>query len=275
VLVVWGSPVGDESTYRDILMPSGLPVFRTFRNAVTAARAYFDYHAFRQRYRSPFDKPVVRRSPAAAVARASLRPDEASSMAVLSAYGIPVPQHVVATSAREAVAAAERIGYPIVAKICSPTILHKSDAGLVRVGLSSGRDVRAVFGEFTAAAPTADGVLISECVTGGVECVVGVAQDELFGPVVMLGLGGVLVEVLGDVTFRVPPFHRSEAAVMVEELKGARLLRGHDARALVDVIMKVQRLALDLAGDISELDINPLLVMKSGAVALDALVVPC
>jgi acyl-CoA synthetase (NDP forming) len=277
VLVVWGSPVGDEDTYQDILLPSGLPVFRTFGNAVTAAKAYFDYHHFRHHYRSPFEKPVTRRSPAAAVARASLRPDEASSMQVLSAYGIPVAQHGVATSRQDGVRIAESIGYPVVAKICSPTILHKSDAGLVRVGLRSAREVRAVVDEFTAAAPDADGVLIGEQISGGVECVVGVAQDQLFGPVVMLGLGGVLVEVLGDVTFRVPPFHRSDAVAMVDELKGAALLRraGADVRALADVIMKVQRLAVDLAGDISELDINPLLVRPSGAVALDALVVPC
>jgi acyl-CoA synthetase (NDP forming) len=130
------------------------------------------------------------------------------------------------------------------------------------------------------AAPDADGVIISELITGGTECVVGVAQDELFGPVVMLGLGGVLVEVLGDVTFRIPPFGRADAAAMIDELKGAALLNRRqspaDRKALVDVLMKVQRLAIDLSRDLAELDINPLLVRPAGqgAVALDALVVP-
>src|SRR5262249_17961530 len=119
-------------------------------------------------------------------------------------------------------------------------------------------------------------------VTGGVECVVGVSQDELFGPVVMFGLGGVFVEVFEDVTFRVPPFDRDEAERMVREVKGFALLEGArgtkpaDVKALVDTIMKGQRLGVDQAGTIDEIDINPLVVRPrgKGAVALDALVIP-
>jgi acyl-CoA synthetase (NDP forming) len=124
-----------------------------------------------------------------------------------------------------------------------------------------------------------DGVLVCETVEGGVETVVGVSRDPLFGPVVMVGLGGVFVEVLRDVSFRVPPFDRDEAGRMVRELEGFRLLEGTrgqkpaDIGALVDVIMNVQRLAMDLAGHVRELDINPLIVRPRGAVALDALVV--
>jgi acyl-CoA synthetase (NDP forming) len=281
VFVIWGSPVGDEDTYRDILLPGGIPVFRTFGNAVGAATAYFDYHRFRARYRSPFDKPVLRPSPANAKARsAGIAPDEFSSMGVLAAYGIPVPRHELAKTAKEAVAAAERIGYPVVLKACGADILHKSDLGLVRVGLTSPKHVRATFDELMAKAPTADGVLVSELIGDGVECVVGMTYDELFGPVVMAGLGGVFVEVLKDVAFRVPPFDKTEARRMVEELQGLPLLQGARGRAkadigaLVDVIMKVQRLAVDLAADVAELDINPLVVRPRGAVALDALIVP-
>ena len=278
IFVVWGSPVGDEVAYQQILLPSGVPVFRTFANAVQAAKSYFDYHRFQRSYRSPFIRPTLRPSKAADQARQHLRQDEASSMLVLQAYGIPVPRHQLVTSPREAVAVAERIGFPVVAKICSPTILHKSDAGLVRVGLRDSREVRATYRDFTAAAPDADGVIISELLSGGTECVVGVAQDQLFGPVVMLGLGGVFVEVLGDVTFRVPPFGRGDAAAMINELKGAALLKLNksDLKALVDVLMNVQRLALDLSHEVAELDINPLIVRPAGlgAVALDALVVP-
>jgi acyl-CoA synthetase (NDP forming) len=116
-------------------------------------------------------------------------------------------------------------------------------------------------------------------VTGGVETLVGISNDPLFGPVVTVGLGGIFVEVLGDVTFRVPPFHREEAQRMIDELQGAAVLRGVrgakpvDEHALVDTIMKVQRLALDLADDVAELDVNPLVVRARGVVALDALVV--
>src|SRR5262249_6072050 len=124
-----------------------------------------------------------------------------------------------------------------------------------------------------------DGVVVCETVEGGVETAVGVSRDPLFGPVVMVGLGGVFVEVLRDMSFRVPPFDRGEAGRMVRELKGFPLLDGArgqkpaDVGALVDVIMNVQRLAMDLAGDVRELDINPLIVRPRGAVALDALVV--
>jgi acyl-CoA synthetase (NDP forming) len=276
VFAIWGSPVGDEAAYRDILLPSGIPVFRTFANAVTAARAYFGYHGFRSRFRP--SSLAARKSAAAKMARPFVRSDEDSSMAVLSAYGIAVPTHEVATSGAEAAKIAGRIGYPVVMKICSPTISHKSDAGLVRVGVRNGREVKDVFSSFMARAPDADGVMISELVTGGVECVVGVARDELFGPVVMLGSGGVLIEVLRDVTFRVPPFSRRDAQEMIGEVMVARQLQrqGSDRAALVNVLMKVQRLALDLADEVVELDINPLLVrsMGLGAVALDALVVP-
>jgi acyl-CoA synthetase (NDP forming) len=122
-------------------------------------------------------------------------------------------------------------------------------------------------------------VLVSELVTGGTETVLGVTYDPLFGPTVMFGLGGVFVEVLDDVTFRVPPFDRAEARRMVTELKGSPLLTGArgqpaaDVGALVDAIMRLQRLAVDLAGEVAELDINPLVVRPKGAVAVDALVV--
>jgi acetate---CoA ligase (ADP-forming) len=278
VFVVWGSPVGDEEAYRDVLLKSDVPVFRTFANAVTAAKAYFDYHAFRNRYRSPFAKPVLRPSPAANAGRELLRGDEATSMRLLEAYGITTPRFEVATSPKEAGKIAELFGGPVVMKILSPEILHKSDRGLVRVGVEP-EGAKKVFKRFMEEAPDADGVIVSELVSGGVETVVGISQDDLFGPVVMFGLGGVFVEVLKDVTFRVPPFGKDEARRMLDEVQGAALLEGvrgrpkADRTALVDVIMKVQLIAMDLHNELAELDINPLLALPTGAVALDALVV--
>ncbi|MBV8160865.1 MAG: acetate--CoA ligase family protein [Acidimicrobiia bacterium] len=279
VFVVWGSPVGDEPAYREILLRSDLPVFRTFANAVTAARAYFDYHAFRTRYRSPFARPVTRASPAARSGRGLLRGDEATSMRLLQEYGIATPRFEVATSPKEAAKLAEAYRGPVVMKACSPEILHKSDRGLVRVGVPTPEEARKVFKKFMKEAPDADGVIVSELVSGGVETVVGVSQDDLFGPVVMFGLGGVFVEVLGDVTFRVPPFGKDEARRMLSEVQGAALLSGArgepraDHTALVDVIMRVQRMAMDLHAELAELDINPLAALPHGAVALDALAV--
>jgi acyl-CoA synthetase (NDP forming) len=168
-------------------------------------------------------------------------------------------------------------------KASSPGLAHKSDLGLVELGIASAAAVRAAYETLTRRARRGgarlDGVLVSETVTDGVEALVGMTRDPLFGPVVTVGLGGVLVEVLGDVAVRVPPFPRAEAERMLDELQGAALFGGVrggaavDRNALVDVIMKVQRLAMDLAADISELDVNPLVVRRRGAVALDALVV--
>lgn len=289
LFVVWGSPDSADPVYTDVLLQSQLPVFRTFQNCVRAVSAWFDYHQFASHYRSPFEKPVTRRSKGAARARELLaRPGTLSELAskqVLTAYGIPVTRDVLAQSAAEAARAAESIGFPVVMKVSSAALPHKSDHGLVRVGIGSSSEVKRAYKELLKSAEVADpsaaveGVLVSEMVTGGVETVVGVSRDELFGPVVMFGLGGVFVEVFEDVTFRVPPFDRDEANRMVREVRGFQLLEGRrgrpkgDVRALVDVIMKVQRLAIDNADVLAELDINPLVVKPKGAIALDALAV--
>ena len=289
ILVVWGSPDGSDPVYTDILLKSQLPVFRTFHNCVKAARAWFDRQEFEQRYVSPFDKPVTRRSNAAsgtdALFTSGQAMSELDSKQLLQAYGIPVTDDRLVTSAAEAARAASSIGYPVVMKVVSADLPHKSDLGLVEVGLGNPTEVKRTYVELIERAQTAskkahiDGVLVSEMVTGGVETVVGVSTDELFGPVVMFGLGGVFVEVFEDVTFRVPPFDKNEANRMVREVKGFKLLEGARGRkrakvnGLVDVIMRVQRLAVDHADHLAELDINPLSVGPDRVVALDALAI--
>ncbi len=295
VFVVWGSPVGDEEAYRKTLLESSVPTFRTFTNAVMAATAYFDHHRFIAGYKSPFAHPVRRASPAKAKAMSIIAPkgvrpargtalSEQDSKALLRAYGIALPKERVVSSPGEAAKAAKRIGFPVVMKIVSADILHKSDLGLVAVGVRDEDDARRTYKRMLTvakkAAPTArlDGVLVAETARG-IETVVGIAQDDLFGPVVMFGLGGVFVEVLGDVTFRVPPFTNNDATAMLDELAGAALLKGvrgqpaADRGALVDALMKMQHLAVDLSGEVAELDINPLLAGPHGVVAADALVV--
>lgn len=270
ICVVWGSPLGNEAAFTDILLPSALPVFRTFGNCVKAVAAYFTYHRFADRYRPPV--PV---EPAAGLVSGSL--SEHGAKQVLSAVGIPVTRDLLVQTADEAVRAADEIGYPIVLKACGPTLEHKSELGLVKVGLRDADEVRAAAaGMLEQADPAWEGLLVSELIAGGVETVIGIAQDELFGPVVMFGLGGVHVEVLKDVTFRVPPFDVDEARRMIAEVKGYPLLDGvrgaapADVDALVDALVKVQR----LAGEVAELDINPFVVREHGALALDALIVP-
>jgi acyl-CoA synthetase (NDP forming) len=298
IFVVWGSPVGTEPAYTEVLLPSTLPVFRTFANCVGAVRAYLNYWAFIDRYRSPFldaatePRPALRKVRRLVDGAAPGEPlSEPDSKRVLAAYGIKSSRDVLCTTAAEAVRAAKGLGYPVVLKAVSAALTHKSDLGLVTVGVANATEVRATFADLMRGATraagrhgTVDGVLVCEQVQGGVEMVVGVAPDPLFGPVVMCGLGGVFVEVLGDVSFRVPPFGRDEAERMVRELHGFPLLAGArsakpvDLDALLDVIMNVQRLAMDAAGPeepdgIAEIDINPLVVRPRGAVALDALVV--
>jgi acetate---CoA ligase (ADP-forming) len=292
IFVVWGSPVGTEPAYVETLLESRLPVFRTFANCVRAVRAYLDYWTFVARYESPFDDAPTKPLAAAKKARSVLAAapagtalSEWSSKQVLRAYGIKTTDDVLCQSEAEAVKAAKATGFPVVMKVASPDLPHKSDAGLVKIGVASPKEVRAAYADLLAGAKRADrkarieGVMVNEMVGDGVETLIGISHDPLFGPVVTVGLGGIFVEVLHDVTFRVPPFHRDEAQRMIDELQGAAMLRGVrgakpvDEPALVDTIMKVQRLALDLADDISELDVNPLVVRSRGVVALDALVV--
>jgi len=292
VFVVWGAPAGTDDTYYKRLLDGGLPVFRTFHNCVAAVKSYADYWTFAARYRSPFADAPREPLPAARKARkllADVKPGEAlsewNSKKLIRAYGIKTSHDELCASAAEAVRAAKSIGFPVVMKVSSPDLLHKTEAGVVQVGVASAAEVRIAYDALLRKAKKADrnaridGVMVCEMITGGIDTLIGVSTDELFGPVVTVGLGGILVEVFGDVTFRVPPFDEDEARRALEELQGYKLLQGVrgrppvDVDALVDTVMKVQRLALDLAGDVRELDINPLVVRPRGAVALDALVV--
>ncbi len=298
VCVVWGSPVGTEAAYRSTLLGSSrVATFRTFGNCVRAVRAYLDHHRFARAYRSPFEDAPRTPSPSYRKAQALLRPgqqlSEHAGKQLLRAYGIRVPREQLCTSAAGAVRAAAQVGYPVVMKASAPQLAHKSEYGLVRVGLTSASQVRDTYRELVdltrAEEIELDGVLVCQMVDPGVEMVVGIGQDELFGPTVTVGLGGVLVEVLRDVTVRVPPFGEEQARAMLGELRGAALLDGvrgrppADVDALVEVILRVQRMALELgaapgsegAGSLAELDINPLVVLPrgQGAVALDALAV--
>ncbi|MER6063513.1 acetate--CoA ligase family protein [Streptomyces sp. NPDC001792] len=290
VCVVWGSPVGTEAAYREVLLGSSrVATFRTVGNCLKAVRAWLDHHAFASGYRSPFDEAPRTPSPSFRKAEALMRPgrqlSEHGAKQLLRAYGIRVPREQLVTSAAAAVRAAAQVGYPVVMKASGAQIAHKTELGLVKIGLTSASQVRDAYRELTDIARyegvSLDGILVCQMVEQGVEMVLGMTHDDLFGPTVTVGLGGVLVEVLHDSAVRVPPFGEDQARAMLTELRGRALLDGvrgrppADRDALVEVILRVQRMALELGEHIAELDVNPLMVLPrgQGAVALDALVV--
>jgi acetyl coenzyme A synthetase (ADP forming)-like protein len=194
---------------------------------------------------------------------------------VLAAYGVPLPKSVLAKNSDEAVAAAETIGYPVVMKIASPDILHKTDIGGVKLNLASASDVRDAFDlivyRTTRHLPDATiwGCQVQQMVKGGKETIIGMNRDPQFGPLLMFGLGGVYVEALKDVTFRVAPIDRREAREMLSEIRAYNLLRGvrgekpSDLEAIADTLVRISQLVMDFP-QIVELDINPLLVFPAG-----------
>ncbi|MFG1949053.1 acetate--CoA ligase family protein [Nonomuraea sp. NPDC048826] len=286
IVVAWTSPIRDDD--HRALCEAGIPVFHSFRTAVKGIRAMADFWALHRGYRSPFADVPREPSPAAAVARERLTPgstlDEVAAKDVLGAYGIPVVAETVATSPDEAVTAAGRFGYPVVLKALADGLAHKSDLGLVRVGLTGADEVRAAYADIVAGATglRLAGVVVQPQVTDAVaELILGVSHQEPFGPTITFGLGGVFTEVVRDVSFRVPPFSRDEALRMIGETRAAALLAGvrgrpaGDLDAVADAVMRLQTLALELGDAVRELDVNPLLVRPRGlgVVAVDALVI--
>lgn len=206
---------------------------------------------------------------------------EAESKARLAAHGVPMAgEHIVAT-ADDAVAAADALGYPVVVKLNGDRIAHKTERGLVRLRLGDAAAVRAAGAELLAAATADDSevsLLVAPMIRGNRELIAGLLRDPQFGPCVMLGVGGILAEALGDVVFRLVPIERVDAMEMIEGLRTQKLLgefRGEaavDRERLADVLMGLSALAAQ-DDTILSVDVNPLIVTPDGtAVAVDALV---
>lgn len=210
---------------------------------------------------------------------------ESQSAEILAKYGIQTTKRSIAKTAIEAAEFANEIGYPVVLKIDSPDIPHKTEVDGIRLDIQNAEEVQIAFEEIYDNAkkhcPDADihGVSVQEMLGEGVEVIVGVTHDPTFGPVIMFGLGGVFVEVFKDVSFRVAPLNRQDAISMIKSLKGYELLKGvrnkkaSDEEAIIDVLLKVSALITDYQDQIAEIDINPLIVYESGAIAADALII--
>src|SRR5918912_4599428 len=203
---------------------------------------------------------------------------------ICDAYGIPTPRDGVAHSADEAVALAQDMGFPVVLKIVSPDILHKTEAGGVLTGLATAEDVAGGYATIMANAqahkPDADitGVQVQQMLTAGQEVIIGAVTDPSFGKLVAFGLGGVLVEVLKDITFRLAPTSREDALSMLDSIAAAEILKGVrgaepvNREALATLIENVSQLVADFP-EISELDLNPVFASAKGAVAADVRIV--
>jgi acetyltransferase len=211
--------------------------------------------------------------------------NEVTSKRLLSAYGLRAPKEMLAKSEEEAAKAAQQIGYPVVAKIVSASLPHKSDIGGVKVGLADEAAVRAAFRSIMAVTsshpdrPQIDGVLIAQMVSGGIELVLGAATDPEMGPVILFGSGGVDLELTRDVALAPCPLDEAGALDLIGRTRAGVLLGGYrgkpalDRKALVDALLAVSNLMSDAGGTIAEIDVNPFLLMREGGVALDALVV--
>jgi len=195
---------------------------------------------------------------------------------VLRAFGIPVAEMFAAATEEQAEAAAEHIGRAVALKAVGPSILHKTDIGAITLGLTGEEAVRQAYRDMRARLGDAmSGVIVQRMVPGGVEMLVGATSDPTFGPVMACGTGGTLVELFSDVVLRLHPLTDIDAAEMINQLRGAPLLRGYrgqptaDENALRDVLLRVSAL-IDACPEILELDINPLKVLPTGACAIDA-----
>lgn len=230
------------------------------------------------------DKTVVRNVLEAARAEGRQALTAPEGKLICDAYGIAVPQEGVAGSAGEAASLASSMGFPVVMKIVSPDILHKTEAGGVIVGVKSAEEARASFDKIIANAQAykADaeivGVQVQQMLTGGLEVIIGAVTDDSFGKLVAFGLGGVLVEVLKDITFRLAPVTHDEALSMLDSIQAAEMLKGVrggeavNRIALADMIVQVSKLVDDYP-EISELDLNPVFATREGAIAADVRIV--
>jgi acetyl coenzyme A synthetase (ADP forming)-like protein len=279
---VFGAMMGDLAIRKgvEVLRSYDVPNYQVPERAVSAVAAMWQQRSWLNTPRLaveelPADRDKVRQVFANVRAEGRVTMGDSEAREVLEAYGVPLPKTGLAATADEAVALAESIGYPVVMKIASPDILHKSDIGGIKLNITSAGEVRDAFdllvyrGQRHMPDATIWGCQIQQMVKGGREVIIGVNRDPQFGPLIMFGLGGIYVEALKDVTFRVAPIDRRQATEMLGEIRAWKLLRGvrgekpSDQAAIVDTLLRISQLVTDFP-EIVELDVNPLIVFEQG-----------
>ena len=309
VVLMTGGCLEDAAYSVEHIVRSGVPAYRDVVTCLNAVRAAVGYHeflgAFRRRdaYARPSGITASTPIPQSPRALSPVRGKESvfpsfqeeggggsnlterESKELLAAYGIPVTTERLARNSDEALVHAKLIGVPVALKIESPDIAHKTEAGGIRLGVSSDAEIRAAFDDICSAARSyrqdarIEGVLVQQMAPHGVELMLGVVNDPVFGPVVAVGLGGIHVEVLGDVSYRIAPLDNAEALAMLRELRAYKLLEGvrgqprRDLDAITDCIVRLSWLAHDFRDEIAEIDVNPLMALERGVVVVDALVI--
>jgi len=271
----------DTPELSKIFYQNGIPIYPTPERSVHAYNGLVKYHAYSEKKKSG-DKE--QKTLKLSILLEQLSQEGKKSLAehecakVLQEYGIPTCREYVTENIEEAIQYAKDIGYPVVLKIHSQDILHKSETGGVFVGLKNELELKDAWQKILKNFGQRSEILIQEYVSPGVELIIGGKKDPIFGPTVLLGLGGVLTEVLKDISLRICPLDEREAMEMIQELKVYPILRGYrgkkgcDTEALAEVLLKVSHLLLSNS-HINELDINPLIASEERLVAVDALMV--
>jgi len=273
------------------LVGAGIPCYTSMPSCARAIRALVDYGAFRQRIERRSPPPATQSSLRGEIERAlsMAGPNltEIASKELLARYGVPRPPEALVRSQDEAVAAATKIAAAVALKVQSPDILHKTEAGAVALGIAGDAAVRDAYRNVLARARAAhpgakiEGVLVQAMAPRGVEMILGVTRDPAFGPMLMVGLGGIHVEVLKDVAFAPVPFGTDEALALLGQLRGAAILDGvrgaapADKQALAELMAALSRFAADHADIVAEIDLNPVIVHaeNEGLTVVDALIV--
>ena len=272
-----------ETAGLDMLKKASIPVFYTPNRLASGIRSLIDYHDWlghRGTSGFPETTAINAEQQAAATklsATSGIALSEHHSKGLIAKWGVPITRESLVQNADDAVAAADEIGYPVAMKADVINLPHKTDAGLVMLGLKDGAAVREAFDMLKSNAAQAgavgeglNGISVQEMIVDGVEVIVGVSYDSQLGATILFGSGGVMVEVYNDVALRLCPIDKSDALEMIADVKGARLLEGFRGRpaadidALADTLVRVSQMAAQLDGSLAELDINPLMVLPKG-----------
>jgi acetyltransferase len=292
LIVLWTFDRVGEEAY-SLLKNANVPLFHSSNLCLNGIKHLIEYHKCRRSLREPHKRPALSR-PSKTAQRKALEYlsnktgglSEFESKQLLKYYGIPVAREVLVRNEKDAIEAAHKIGYPIVLKGSSPKIIHKTEAGIIQLNLQDDNAVREAYFEIQEAVAKNnsedefDGVLVQEMISGGVEIFTGLINDQVFGPGIIVGLGGTYVELFGDKVIGIPPLSHQEALQMVMKIRGVEILQGYrgqkafDIEALAFFLVKFSRLSIDLKDYLSEIDINPVIVLEKndGIKVIDATV---